>query len=355
MESEGMKMKEYPMVTVWMPCYNHEKFVRESIESVLAQTYKDFEFIIIENGSTDHSKDIIKEYEDVATVIYLDKNDPERAHKAVAEKARGKYCALMTSDDIWMPDKLEKQINFLEEHSEYQACFTWAEYGDENMNPVQDYMQTIYKQDNKAGAEWIRHFWQYGNCLCAPSMVMKREEQIDIYRDPCGYWQLFDLEMWIRFLIKGSQFYIYPEVLVKMRRHTAAISYSAHSQNRTVEEMAYMRAEIMEQIPDEMFRDGFSPEFIRPECEGHEELMCEKILFLFRLAEKNAALQPRAFDFFYKHCSDDKILETLKEKYNMDRVFFGDFASEMGIRCIAEQYYEKGVNDTMAKVRKETN
>lgn len=64
-------MKRNPMVTISLPCYNHEKYVRESIESVLAQIYQDYELVIIENGSTDHSKDIIEEYEDRATVIFF--------------------------------------------------------------------------------------------------------------------------------------------------------------------------------------------------------------------------------------------------------------------------------------------
>lgn len=346
-------MKECPMVTVWMPCYNHERYVRESIESVLSQTYKDFEFIIVENGSTDHSRDIIKEYEDKATVICFDKNDPERVHEVIAQRARGKYCAEITSDDIWMPDKLEKQVVFLEEHPEYQACFAWAEYGDESMEPIYDYTYTLFKQDNRTSAEWIKYFWQNGNCLCAPSVVMKTQEHIDIHKKGCGYWQLFDLGMWIRFLMKERQLYVFPEVLVKMRKHNTAISFSACSRNRALEESAHIRMEIMEQIPDKMFLEGFGMDFLRPDCKGHEELMCEKILLLFRAAENDAALQTRAFDFFYKHYPDDKVVEVLKEKYNMGKLFFGDFASEMGTQCLAERYYRQGVGDTMEELRGE--
>ena len=138
-----------------------------------------------------------------------------------------------------------------------------------------------------------------------------------------------------------------------MRKHDAAISYSASSQNRVLEEAAHIRMEIMEQIPDKMFREGFGADFLRPDCEGHEELICEKILFLFRAAENDAALQARAFDFFYKHYPDDKVVEVLKEKYNMGKLFFGDLASEMGTQCLAEHFYRQGVGDTIKKLKGE--
>ena len=314
-------MKRNPMVTISLPCYNHEKYVRESIESVLAQTYRDFELVIIENGSTDHSKDIIKEYEDRATVIYFDVNDLDKSSRVFQQETRGKYHATMTSDDIWMPDKLEKQIDFLESHPEYQACFTWAEYGDENMNILHDETFTLYKKDNRTGAEWLDFFWKNGNCLCAPSMIMKTQNYLDSFGKNIPYHQLFDLGAWVKFLLGGNQLYIYPEVLVNMRKHAAAISYSdsGMARARTLEEQSAIRIEIMEQISDELFCETFGTEFVRLGCTSHEELTCEKILFLFRYAQNIEPLQVRALDIFYRDCSDDKVAETLREKYDITK------------------------------------
>lgn len=335
-------MKSNPMVTISLPCYNHEKYIRQSIESVLTQTYQDFELLIIENGSTDHSRDIIKEYEDQATVIYFDENDLERVVKVCLQETRGKYHAIMSSDDIWMPDKLEKQIAFLEEHPEYQACSTWAEYGDENMNTLNDFTYMLFKQNNRTSAEWLKAFCDNGNCLCAPSMIMRLATYLDAFRTNIAYWQLFDLAAWVRFLLKGDRLYVYPEVLVKMRKHNKAISYSDYSTRNVLEEQSSLQVEIIEKISDEMFCESFGEEFLRPGCRSHEEIVCEKILYLFRQAEKQLALQTRAFDFYYKHFSDDKVAETLKEKYNMNHQFFVDLSKEIGTVNIVEHGYAVG-------------
>ena len=346
---EESEMKKEPMVKIILPCYNHEKYVRESIESVLAQTYQNFELLLFDNGSTDRSRDIIKEYEDRATVFYLEKNDLARVRNIWQQESRGMYYAFMTSDDIWMPDKLEKQINYLEGHPEYQACFTWAEYGDENMNILLDYTYTLYKQENRTNAGWLKYFCEKGNCLCSPSMVMKSENLLEITSTCFVYWQLSDLEQWVRFLLKGWQFYIYPEVLVKMRKHNQAVSYSDYSIAAVLEEESSLLVEIIEKMSDEMFCECFGESFLRAGCKSHEEILCEKILYLFCRAEKKLSLQSRAFDFLFKHFSDDNVEQTLSEKYNMPRAYFAELSKEIGTMNIFKYGYRQGKEE----VRKE--
>lgn len=345
-------MKDQPMVTISMPCYNHEKYIRESIESVLAQTYQDFELVIVENGSTDHCRDIIREYEGRVTVFYFDENNQDKAAKLFLQETRGKYHAIMTSDDIWMPDKLEKQIDFLEKHPEYQACFTWAEYGDEDMNTLYDDTYTLFKKDNRTNAEWLNFFWKNGNCLCAPSMVMRSQTFRDIMESNIPYWQLYDFEELVRFLLRGNQFWILDEVLVKMRKHATAISYTEHAYARQVEEISSIRLEIMEQISDELFCRAFGTELVRLGCTDHDELICEKILLMFRYAQNTPELQPRAFDYFYKHYSDNNIAEIFKEKYFLNKKYFIDMSTQMGVIHTANQYYLMGYKAALEENRK---
>ncbi len=344
LQRKGKEMKKNPMVTISLPCYNHEKYIRESIESVLAQTYQDFELVIIENGSTDHCRDIIREYEDRATVIYFDVNDQDKSSRVFQQETRGKYHAIMTSDDIWMPDKLEKQVGFLEKHPEYQACFTWAEYGDENMNTLYDNTFTLYKEGNRTPSEWLSLFWKRGNCLCAPSMVMKTQNYLEIFGQNIPYYQLFDLDAWVRFLLGGNQLYLYPEVLVKMRSHATAISYSGNEMAvvRGQEEMSNIRIEIMEQISDALFLETFGDELVRPGCTSHAELTCEKILFLFRYAQNLEALKVRALDFYYRHFPEDNVAETFSEKYFMTKNFFLELSKDIGTIHTAKKYFLMG-------------
>lgn len=104
------------LVSIIMPCYNSEKYISESINSVLDQTYTNFELIIIDDSSTDTSINIISEYQD--NRIKLIKSNTNQGVAAARNKgivaAKGKYIAFLDSDDLWIPSKLEKQITLLE-------------------------------------------------------------------------------------------------------------------------------------------------------------------------------------------------------------------------------------------------
>ena len=104
-----------PLVTVVTPCYNGAKYLRETIESVLAQTFTDWEMIIVDDCSKDNSVDIIKQYADLDSRIkYLstpnNTGSPAIPRNLGMEAASGKYIALLDSDDIWYPTKLHNQV-----------------------------------------------------------------------------------------------------------------------------------------------------------------------------------------------------------------------------------------------------
>ena len=108
-----------PLVSVLMAVYNGEKYLLEAIESILNQTYTNFEFLIINDGSTDSTEEIILSYSD-QRIRYI-KNEQNLKLIASLNKgldlAKGKYIARMDADDISLPDRLEKQVNFLERNS----------------------------------------------------------------------------------------------------------------------------------------------------------------------------------------------------------------------------------------------
>ncbi|MCK5184343.1 MAG: glycosyltransferase [Candidatus Heimdallarchaeota archaeon] len=117
-----------PLVTVLMPVYNGEKYLAEAIDSILQQEFTDFEFLIIDGTSTDNSVKIIKEYTDSRIrLIFRDKNSPGFASALNHGLAlsRGKYIARMDCDDISYPDRLQKQIDFMDENKKVGVCGTW--------------------------------------------------------------------------------------------------------------------------------------------------------------------------------------------------------------------------------------
>lgn len=117
-----------PKVSVIIPAYNAERFIKETIESVLRQTYDDFEIIIVDDGSTDTTRQIIESLNDQRIIYLYQKNSGVSvARNTGVSKARGEYIALLDHDDLWLPEKLKKQIPLLETHTEiglvYSDCY----------------------------------------------------------------------------------------------------------------------------------------------------------------------------------------------------------------------------------------
>lgn len=120
------KYKDPPRISVLMPVYNSAKYLKESIDSILAQTWQDFEFIIINDGSTDNTAEIVKSYKD-SRIIFVDKK-----HQGLVaclnnglDMARGEYIARMDADDISMPNRLAAQLTFMEKHPKVGILGSW--------------------------------------------------------------------------------------------------------------------------------------------------------------------------------------------------------------------------------------
>lgn len=121
-------MSEIPKVSVVMPALNAEKYIAEAIESILGQTFSDLEFIIINDGSTDGTAEILESYRtrDPRIRVYHQKNSGvATAMNLGCQLAQGKYIARMDADDISLPQRLARQIAYLDQHPEISICGTW--------------------------------------------------------------------------------------------------------------------------------------------------------------------------------------------------------------------------------------
>ena len=117
-----------PMVSVVMPVYNGGRTLRDAIASVLAQTFQDFEFIVVDDASTDDSAEIVRAQGDRIRFVRRAENSGicEVARSQGLALARGRYAALIDQDDLWEPRKLEKQVAFMEAHPELLLSHTYA-------------------------------------------------------------------------------------------------------------------------------------------------------------------------------------------------------------------------------------
>ena len=117
-------MDSNPLVSIIIPAYNAEKYIQRALESALAQTYKDIEIIVIDDGSTDKTAEIIKTYQDPRIIYFFQKNQGQGpARNNGIKKSQGEYITFLDADDYYFPEKVEKQVRFLENHSEYQAVY----------------------------------------------------------------------------------------------------------------------------------------------------------------------------------------------------------------------------------------
>ena len=188
-----------PKVSVILTSYNHAAYVAAAIESVLNQTFADFELLIVDDGSQDDSRDVIKNFDDPRIKNFLYEEN-RGAGVAVAEAfkfARGKYIAVHHSDDLWTPEKLEKQVAFLDANENFAACFTWVEFVDERGNFYEpdddDFYKKVFEQPNRSRTEWLNYFFYNTNCLCHPSAMLRREVYAKYnLLEAHGFWQLPD-------------------------------------------------------------------------------------------------------------------------------------------------------------------
>ena len=208
-----------PKISVLMSCYNHDKFVGEAIESVLNQSFKDFELLIIDDNSTDKTFDIVNSFKDPRIKAFRNEKNFGMVFNtnSLIKKSNGEYIAIINSDDSWLPEKLQKQLDFLENNENYGACFTLAnivnESGESIKNNIQESLK--YLELNRLG--FLNYFFFYNNPLCYPSVLIRKK-----VFDKTGFFNpayiiLLDIEMWIRICLAGFEIKILNENLTNFR------------------------------------------------------------------------------------------------------------------------------------------
>lgn len=137
-----------PLVSVIVPSYNHERFITGCVESIMQQTYKNFELIVIDDGSKDGSREVLKQLQEkygFNLVLQENMGLVLTINKATQEYAKGKYVTYCGSDDYLVSDKLEKQVTFMEQNPEFPVCFGKAYMVDFDGKVLEYLTETINK------------------------------------------------------------------------------------------------------------------------------------------------------------------------------------------------------------------
>lgn len=204
------KMKDTPFVSVIVPNYNHAKFLRERLDSILKQTYTHFELIILDDCSTDNSMDVIDQYKDEPRLKMVVRNEqnsgsPFKQWNKGIVLAQGDLIWIAESDDACSPDFLETMVKKHLEHPEAVIAFCRSQMIDENGEKNGGFTCTKRFRDFYTGREFIDNFLMWHNDITnASSVLFKREEALHISGDYMNYRSSGDRLFWILLCEKGG-------------------------------------------------------------------------------------------------------------------------------------------------------
>ena len=211
-------MAHSPKVSVVIPVYNSRRYVSEAIESILSQSFTDFELVLIDDASTDGSLDVLRSFE--VPRVRVEPNEVNLglagSHNRGIDLARGQYLAMLDHDDCSYPERLATQVAFLDRHPDHALVGGWSEIMDEQG-------RTLKKRKRyPVSSEAIRVGLLFGCALFHPS-IMARRDIMQRYR----YCERFsisdDFDLFVR-LARSFELGNVPEVLVRHRRHDASTS-----------------------------------------------------------------------------------------------------------------------------------
>ena len=202
-------------ISVIIPCYNSEKFLRETIESVLSQTYNNYEIIAVDDGSTDNTRSIISEYPQIK-YFYQDNQGASSARNKGLKESIGEFIIFLDSDDKLLPERLQIGVEYLEENLNCAFILGWFDYIDSNGHVYDKATGLLVDVDYKTMLE--------GEALVSPSGCIFRKEHLlsvggfDVNTDASE-----EYELYLK-LSRKYPFYFHNETIFQYRRHNNNLS-----------------------------------------------------------------------------------------------------------------------------------
>jgi glycosyltransferase involved in cell wall biosynthesis len=206
-----------PVLTIIIPTYNRADFLRESIRSVFSQTFSDYELIVVDDGSSDHTEDVVREFPKIRYVACRENSGVSHARNLGIKLAGGRYVCFLDSDDLWIKNKLEVQISWMEAHADCQVCYTdeiWIRKG-VRVNPM--------NKHRKYSGDIFSHSLPL--CIVSPSSVLMRSslfDEVGLFDE--GLPACEDYDLWLRISLKYPVHYIEEKLIVKKGGHEDQLS-----------------------------------------------------------------------------------------------------------------------------------
>lgn len=238
-------MKE-PLVSIVMPAYNAERYISEAINGVLSQTHENWELLITDDGSTDETATVVQAFRDKRIMYFYQKNQGQSAARNTSlGRANGKYIAFLDADDIFLPQKLERQVAFLESRPECDFSYSKIEYFWDG-EPEKRYVLNIDHPSGHLKDDLIRR----GGHLMAPISVMFRREWYDQYG---GFGSEFrrsdEYFFYLKMALHGARFCYLDEVLALNRLNRWSLTRNEAHLKETAEANIAIFAWLDKELP----------------------------------------------------------------------------------------------------------
>ncbi len=230
-----------PKISVVMSCYNRKDYVKDSIESIINQTYRDFEFIIIDDCSTDGTCEVIESYAKKDNRIVFIKNDKNMDYNFNFRKgfeiAKGEYIARMDDDDISLPNRFEKQVEFMDKNPDITVLGTFIEtFGNSCAKSWVD----------ESDSDTLSVLMNFYNPMCHPSVMIRnsflKKHNLN-YSPDALYAEEYDL--WKNIILKGGKLANLPEILLKYRIHNKQVSTKSKTSKIQYETIVNVKKEML--------------------------------------------------------------------------------------------------------------
>lgn len=219
--------KEYPEISVITPAYNAALYIGQTIESVIAQTFNNWELILVDDGSTDNTAEVVKMYTDLDPRIkyYYQQNGRQgKARNYAISKAEGIYLAFLDADDLWVPDKLEKQLRVLKEQNCSLVYCSGYIFEGTTENRIKEIEILIGHQSGKPLLEYLLK----GRSIPVLSVVVETSavKSVGQFDEDFRVQNAEDYQLWIKLADAGFVFYGMSEKLFFYRVHQNQVTYS---------------------------------------------------------------------------------------------------------------------------------
>jgi glycosyltransferase involved in cell wall biosynthesis len=307
-----------PTVSVTIPSYNHGKYIKECIQSVLDQSFQDFEIIITDDCSSDNSVEIIESIDDPRIKLFKHTRNFGAciaANNSILH-SHGKYIAMLSSDDAWYPEKLAVQVEYLENHHDRAAVFGKVDWIDESGKKITNLdfpSATLFEVENRTRFQWLRYFFLSGNCLCHPCSLVRRECYSIVGMLNPAFASLPDLDLWIR-LCLNYDIWISDQRLIKFRRFRDESNASGNNDKTFLRNQFEHRHAL-----DNYLNISDSEEFllIFPEAIKYGEVTSETIPYLLGRMAMDSGIDYKVLwgmDTIYSQLLDEKKSKLLEDK-----------------------------------------